>query len=90
MTNYLLIEQTIYAPPDAYTEHRTRIYAQELLVEVLRLQKMNDGLVRRCAAAAEVLSKIANREKLTCPQCQMEWTLSNDKGTLPVVQTTDP
>jgi len=40
-----------------------------LYAEVQRLRSVNVSLVNRCAAAAEVLGRIANRERLTCSRC---------------------
>ncbi len=48
--------------------------ADEQAAEIDRLRKLNEHLVDRLAAASEVLCKLANKAKLTCPACGKEWT----------------
>jgi hypothetical protein len=66
--------QLLNSPQDAYTHHKVYNAAKELLVECDNLRAINEGLVNRLAAACEVLGRIANKTKLTCPTCKTEWT----------------
>ena len=45
---------------------------RRLLAEVERLRLLNEGLIERAAAQAEVLGRLANRTRLTC-DCGKEW-----------------
>jgi uncharacterized coiled-coil DUF342 family protein len=47
---------------------------EQKVAECERMQKLNESLAEQAASAAEVLGKLANRERLTCPKCATEWT----------------
>lgn len=58
-----------------------RFYSE---AEAERLRRLNEHLVDRLAAACEVLGKIANQERLTCPVCQSVWTIGEKEASCAV------
>ena len=51
---------------------RVREENAQLRADVARLRLMNEGLVGRCAACAEVLCAVADRRAWVCPYCKRE------------------
>lgn len=73
MTTLDTIAAELERSPDAYGSVQVRRYCVELLAEVRRLRALNEGLAERCAAAAEVLGRIANKQKMFCKNCNSEF-----------------